>query len=97
MSKGFLVNGRNELRGLEKEVEGLESDLGKSREDIKVSTETIMSKILTRYRESKILQRKIGNFLQPADKLHEAIIHASRNNSIDNLRSLADALGSLSI
>jgi hypothetical protein len=104
MSKRFLVNGKNELQQLEKEVEHLESDLEKSREDIKDSTEDVMSKIRIRYHESKKLRKKIEDFLrsvadrhQPAHKLHEAIIHARRNNSIDDPGSLVDALGSLSI
>jgi hypothetical protein len=104
MSKRFLVNGKNELQELEKEVEDLELDLEKSRKDIKNSTENVVSKIQTRYHESKKLQRKIGDFLQsvadrhqPAHKLHEAVVHASRKNSIDDPRSLADALDSLNI
>lgn len=104
MSTRFLVNGKNKLQELEKEVEDLKSDLEKSRKDIKDSTENVMSKIRTRYHESKKLQRKIGDFLrsvadrhQPAHKLHEAIVHVSRNNGIDDPGSLTDALGSLNI
>jgi hypothetical protein len=104
MSKRFLVNGKNELQELEKEVEDLESDLEKSRKDIKDSTENVVSKIRTRYHESKKIQRKIGDFIrsvadrhQPAHKLHEAIVHASRKNSIDDPESLAYELDSLNI
>ena len=104
MSKRFLVNGKNELQGLEKEVEDLESDFGKSRKEIKDSTKDVVSKIRTRYHQSRKLQRKIKDFLrtvadrhQPAHKLHEAIVHASRNHSTDDPESLADALGSFSI
>jgi hypothetical protein len=104
MSKKFLINGKNELQELEKEAEDLESGLEKSRNGIKNSTEDVVSKIRTRYHESKKLQRKIEDFLrsvadrhQPAHKLHEAIVHASRNSIVGDPRSLANALGSLSI
>jgi ElaB/YqjD/DUF883 family membrane-anchored ribosome-binding protein len=104
MSKRFLVSGKNELQVLEKEVDHLQSGLEKSRKDIKDSAEDVVSKIRTRYHESKKLQRKIEDFLrrvadrhQPAHKLHEAIVHASRNHSIDDLVSLADAIGPPSI
>lgn len=104
MSKRFLVNGKNELQELENEVEDLGSDLEKSRKDIEGTTENVMSKIRTRYQESKKLQRKIEDFLrsvadrhQPAHKLYEAVVHASRNDCVDDPGSLADALGSLSI
>ncbi|PVI08317.1 NFX1-type zinc finger-containing protein 1 [Periconia macrospinosa] len=86
MSKRFLVNGTNELRELEKEVEDLESHLGKSRRDIKDSTENIEDFL-----------RSVADRHQPAHKLHEAIVHARRNNKINDLDSLADTLGSLSI
>ena len=104
MSKRFLINGKNELQELEKEVEDLESGFEKSKNDIKNSTEDVVSKIRTRYHESKKLQRKIEDFLrsvadrhQPTHKLHEAIVHASSNSIIGGSGSLADALGSLSI
>lgn len=104
MSKRFLVNGKSELLTLEKEVETLEVDLGQSREDSKDSTENVLSKMRTRYHESKKLQRKIEVFLrnvadrhQPARKLHEAIVYASRKVTMAGTGSLADMLDRLSL
>ena len=104
MSKRFLIHGKNELQELEKEVEDLEFGFEKSRNDINSSTEDVVSKIRTRYHESKKLQRKIEDFLrsvadrhQPAHKLHDAIVHASSNSIVEDPGSLANALGSLSI
>ncbi|KAF2175098.1 NFX1-type zinc finger-containing protein 1 [Zopfia rhizophila CBS 207.26] len=95
MSKQFLINGRTELRGLENQVNRLEKEYEKSRSDvtrsIRLATNSNLAGLTTNI--SSFL-RKVTDRHQPAQKLHEATVHATRANKS---KSLDKALAFLSI
>lgn len=117
MSKRFLVNGKDELRKLERQILELEQDLERSRENVSLPiqlsvlrmvsggrgqlTATNMSKLteILQERNAKCgnLERAIRLFgdrvadkNQPAQKLHDATVHAARQRSIDQLMTNLD-------
>ena len=116
ISKRFLVNGKDELRKLERQILELEQDLEQSRG--KISLTIPQSARITRgdrdqlitANESKLTQilqernvksrnlenaiRLFGNRVadknQPAQKLHDATVHAARRTSIAELMTSLD-------
>jgi hypothetical protein len=96
MSKRFLVNGLNELRVLEQKIKELEQSLETTRVEIKTITSTSEEKIKNvlekRRKKSNGLQRAIQSFRkefndrnQPAQKLHNATVHAARRRPMNKL------------
>ena len=113
MSKRFLVNGKTELKGLEKQVDQLEKEFEISRSDLTDTiklvhdglgtrrAETVVRQIQTRYAASHRLNKEINSFLrkaadrhQPAQKLHNATVHAATMNRV---KSVDEGLASLGI
>lgn len=105
MSKRFLVHGKDELRKLERQILELEQDLERSRANVNLSigqlTATNISRFTQTLRErnakSRNLEKAIrlfGNPVadknQPAQKLHDATVHAARQWSIDKLMTNLD-------
>ncbi|KIW22051.1 uncharacterized protein PV07_12556 [Cladophialophora immunda] len=112
MSKRFLVNGKMELSGLERQVDELEKEFKNTllemiraitERDRARQVEKVAQQVQTRYESSRRLGKEISAFLrkvadhhQPAHKLHQAIVHAVATR-VDNSKSPDEAMASLSI
>lgn len=116
MSKRFLVNGKDELRKLERQILELEQDLEQSRGNISLPIHQLARNIrddrgqLTTIKISKLTQtlqernvnsrnlenairlfgKRVADKNQPAQKLHDATVHAARRRSIDQLMTNLD-------
>jgi hypothetical protein len=113
MSKRFLVNGKTELRGLEKQVDELEKEFEKSRSGITDTIkrandglfvrrgEIVATQIQTRYLASQRLNKDINSFLRTVADRHQPAqkLHDAtvRAASVNRLKSDDDGLASLSI
>lgn len=120
MSKQFLVNGKDELRKLERQIVELEQDLKQSSVKIHAPiisplrqlmrnaigdrgqlTATDISTLTQTLRERnvksgnlenaiRLFGKKVADKNQPAQKLHDATVHAARQKSIDQLMTNLD-------
>lgn len=122
MSKRFLVNGKDELRKLERQILELEQDLEQSRgeisflpirqslrnlsghrgqltsADISNLTRTLQgrnAKSGILYKEISLFGNRVADKNQPAQKLHDATVHAARRRSIDQLMTNSDITKSI--
>lgn len=114
MSKRFLVNGKDELRKLKRQILGLEQDLEQSRGNISLLALS-RSAVVTRghgnqltktlqEREAKcrslenairLFGNRVADKNQPAQKLHDATVHAVRRRPIDQLMTNLDITKSI--
>jgi hypothetical protein len=95
MSKRFLVTGQDRLHSLEGEIAKLEQILETTIESIVGFVRSgipVVKELTERYGKYRTIRRKVESFReemadthQPALKLHNAIIHATRSRPIDQL------------